>query len=647
METETFVNDKDKKDMENLYFLFKRPICSENVFTLINRLNLANQSAVDDIFKLFIESLHESNKSNRVRSPELLASQGIYLCIILRYNPSRDIYIENEHFLIIAYKSYYPYVSIFIGCFLVPCILSKMSIESPWNIGQIYEKEMPLATSPAANKLRVKVGSKPILNELERDSDNNSYDKKTHRFSESVINKMIQLCPLNSKEREIFIQIKNANGTGNNYFINKIGLKSQKSDMAIFLDMPSLVDDIPNDSFISKAIFVHSNKVLNRKTQYMPHHFNRAVECLNYDVCKRTFSLSDYVSDETLDNLTRSCKELKHAICLEILMMTLSKNITICRHHLKRIPDDWKEQLLETYTTPRWKTSIKLTQMLHANDRYNEMNDETFDMNNQNSTLEYYRLNLCSSSSNSLLAVELEELSTKLNNEENLNNFIENLRSMNKACYMLEGSSYKDLMSDRKITFGNVHDAYLHDIFEISKNFVFPCRQDGKIFLFDYAAVPSLINSKQNPYDRSLLSDKAFDNMTSKHKQYRSLGLSDKCSTMSEFISELIHGRSVEDDCSCGKGKNYLKKLTRLLKQYGIKEEHMEFINVSDALFKFSLISIDINISNENNIRDLCKELYMKIKHCDPSQKESLKENISSVLLVYVKYANSEMFFSF
>jgi len=559
-------NDKLKGDksfnnkfsQENLSLVFDSPINTENVFILLTILNSSRQQEIDKIFKLFITTISEK-KDNK--SPELLASWGIYLGMILRYGPNTNLYINKTHFLLLAFNAYKPYISLYISFFLLVAVIMKTDITG-----------------------------------LAKNNENMS-----------IIGHLISLCPYNSSEYRSLNELKRSHISDPSFFIIRLGLKKSKQELAIFLDMPNLLEDTLSEDDVMKAIFMHSNKILSQYNSFRPEHFGRAIQCLNLSIAKETIHVSDWIDSEIFNEFIYMCKDLKHANCLQMLRLAITRNVVLCRHHIKRLPEEWVAEILTIYTQPRWKSS------------------------NSFSTLTYYTTNLCCEDSTK---EDLEKLHKKfsIGDDKELEDFLEKVRTMNKSHFILQVSGYSDFISEDKTEFVNLQDTLLNNIFDISRNFVIPHRQGNKIYLYSYTEFRNLIESKESPYTRIELSETVLNRITRAYEKYRGAGLDTQCLTMGEFMEEFINGRSIEDVCGCS--KSYQKKLLRVLKKYGVKEDSFEWINIDDIIVKFSLITMELQAGN---LKELCQKLYSMIKERGEKSREELKRTIASMILIYSK----------
>lgn len=549
---------------------FNHQVSSENIFLLLTDLNSGSQKVVDEIFHSFIETLEESKYTNK--SPQLLVSWGIYLSLILRYNPNTNFYYKNKHFLIIAFEAYRPYVMLYITYFLLISAISKTAIEN------VYKLE--IESSP--------------------------------KFK-SVIDYLIEQRQNNGDEKKLLQELKRCYLSSPNFYISRLGLKKQKQELAIFLDLPEILEKELDEEDVDKCIYMHSNRILENYIDFLPENFSRAVSSLNLTIVKRTSHLSDSISNSILDEFLRNCKALKHALCFEILLIVVTKNINLCKHNLKKIPYHWRSDVLKVYTMPRWKSSRTQEQ--------------------KSATLNYYAFHLCYKEDKNLIQT-IENLTSRLEDQTKRSAFLDNLVAMNKSYFILKVAGYSDFFSEKKTVFANSENLIGDKIFELSRDFIVSYREDDKIFLFDYAQFPFLLEKQENPYNRNKLNPSILTEIKELNEKYEKAGLSPNSIPMPEFLKEMIHGRIVLDNCLCS--KNYKKKLVYLLRHYNVKEESFEWINLDDICLKFAMISLDLQA---DNIDDLCKKIYLTLKDRKKSKEEldQLKETISSLILIYSK----------
>lgn len=611
--------------------IFKEATTSESIFQLVTHLDACDDKDVADTLKDLFETMRDITRSDIQRSPELLASFGVYLALILRCAPKTDYYLDGEHYFSIALQFYYPYVSLFISIMLIPAHLCGIDIDASVSEVVILPGQ-PLAIEERANSspLRLSREADEAIERARRISPHNSQlfnqqaspplnSRNDKPLPETVLSKTAALCNLGSMERNFLFELKRLQGWGVNNFMKRLGLKSQKHEMAIFLDDPTMLEGSLSEDDIVKAIFMHANKVvLSDRADLLPHHFDRALAYLNYPVAKTLDSRSDWVSTETLEDLIFSSRNLKHPLCLKLLILAFKKNIELCDHKLKKIPIEWRDKLLEVYMTPRWR-SAKV-----AKDAKSKV---------KNATLEYYRLHLCCPESTTPeILTHLESLNSKLQVPHAAEKFIENVRNMNKSFYILQVSGYMDFLTEQKINFGNDRDLIGNDIFELSKNFVFVIREKDRIYLIDYGAARTLISKGENPYNRQPICEKVRDEITKRFQYYNTLGIGMETIPLSELLEEFLRGRQKCTACACIRSKNYRAKLVRVLRNYGIRDENMDHVIIQDIVFKLGLIAIDLKAQN---LLELCENLYRAIKTARDDCRESLKRTIASIIKIY------------
>jgi hypothetical protein len=617
------------KEIENAAIkCFERPVNSENIFSLVTLLNSVSSQEVDFIFKVFIQRL-AMVEQKRVKSPEMLASWGIYLAIVLRYNPDINVYVNNEHFLLIGFKAYNPFIPLYITYFIIFSVIRKVDLTMPYNNLPPEERTSPknesridlrqeqrnLAGGINANRDAHKIIAKRSNGVMVAASTYNPDGREKTKQRQAIIDHLIDLCPRDSPERKLLMELKRIYTSNPNFFIARLGLKGQKQEMAIFLDSPELIEDKLSEDDVMKAIYMHSNNILEHYSDLKPYHFQRAIACLNLTMAKRTTEYSDWISPEIFETLIFNCKELKHAKCLELLLLAITKNVTICKHHIKRLPEEWRSKIIEIYTTPRWKSSAEQEDKVKIN----------------RATMSYYATNLCFNETDlELLYGNIILLSDRLKDEDVRKAFLENIKVMNKSYFVLRIASYQDFVAEKQITIANTEDLLGNDIFEISRKFVIACREDDRVYIFSYDSFPSLLEKRMNPYNRQPLTEFTLRRLTKVSDRFEGQGLGPCCSTMVDFVQEMVSGRSILFECSCK--KDYKKKLIRILHQYNIKEESIEWINLDDILMKFSLISLDFRAET---IDELCEKLYRAIKKADEKNREQLRDNIASFILIY------------
>jgi len=724
--------EKNLKHIQNLKYCFGRPVSTETIFILTTALHSSDQSEIDDVFRLFIETIYENfvdrssnNKlsnglrNNKVKTPEMLASIGIYLSIIMRYKPHTDLYVNDEHFLAIGFKVYRPYIPLYITFFLMISVIARTRLDLPVNKtvlikSQEYKQESkqeiklesksqtssPQNSPPQSSNVtqnaktrRIQARIRPkniegIVDVRDYDTNNNqttnnqtTNNQTTNNQTNSsqinqnkddigyvtVIEHLISQCPRDTPEHKLLSELKRNLGNGDkggnadradrieriekaepnlNFLIPRLGLASQKQEMGIFLDMPDLIEKsdsgklILSSDDILKCIYMQSNSILTTandkntnndknnmgvtEVKFTGEHFERAISCLNLPIARITLNYSDWIKPDTLDELTHRCKELKHAKCLELLLLAISKDVRLCKHQLKRIPIEWQESVIRDYTISRWKLTKTPFHDISVT-------------NNNNSTLGYYRTHLCTNESDSQLRLTLEKLSEAFKDETDRKLFVENVKTMNKSYFILESSNYTDFKGEGKLSMANTEDTMLNDIFDISRNFIVSYREGDKIYLFDYGLFPTLLEKRENPYNRQPINSLVLQEIERVHHRYRhEMGLSVECTSITDFVDELVEGRHVVTNCSCV--KNYKRKLLRELKDYGVKEESFEWINLDDIIMKFGLISLEYQA---DTVDELCAVIYKSLKiragsfHKD--EIDNLQATIASIILLYSK----------
>lgn len=641
--------------MAELKRIFEEAATSESIFQLLTHLGTGSKRDIDQTFRALFETMRDMTNSNVQRSPELLASFGVYLALILRFKPESSYYLEKEHYLSIALKFYYPYVTLFISIMLVPAHLCGIDIDA----SVIECQDLVVSSSNSSGnqrrsneegnrELKMSREAEDAVEKARRISPHNSQifqprspplGSRENR-SETVLEKTAALCGLGSMERNFLFELKRLQGWGVNNFMKRLGLKSQKHEMAIFLDSPQMLEDQLSEDDMQKAIFMHANNVVrSNKANYMPHHFDRALGCLNYPIAKELEHRSDWVSADTLDNLFYTARKFNHALCLELILLAVRKNVELCDHKLKKLPQDWQDRIMEVYSKPRWLSILaddNNKSSIDAIDKYKNVVERERNRNEEkkfHATLEYYRIHFCfPESSTPEILKSLRALQEKLHDETLVAKFIENVRNMNKSFYIFQVSGYMDFLTDNKLTFGNDRDLIGNDIFELSKNFVFIIRENDRLYLLDYCAAKTLIDKGENPYNRQPITPKIRDEILRRFQQYNVAGLGTETTPLSELLQEFLHGRQKLTVCGCARSKNYRRKLIRVLKNYGIKDEHLDLIVIKDVVFKLGLIAIDLKAEN---LTELCENLYRAIKIARDDCRESLKRAIVSIIRIY------------
>ena len=553
--------------------IFSHAVTSQNVFRILTTLKTATQPEIDEMLKVLITSMRANTREGQSKRPELLASYGVYLSLILRYKPAMNLYVEDEHFLSVAASCFYPYFSLYISVFLIPAHLCGVDVDDPVHID-----------NTSTNPIR------------------------------TVLNKLKTMCNPTSPDNHVLSELKKLHRWGIRNFLDRVGFKSHRQELAIFLDSADLLEGPFDENDIQKSLFMHSNTVLMANSEsLMPHHFERALVCLNYDIAKLLDSRSDWIRPDLLEELFYSSRKLGHAICLELIFIAVRKNIVLCEHLLKKLPVGWRQQILDVYKVPRWQ-SCNYEEEDHA-------------------TLEFYRLHLSYPNGPSTKILEsITSMIEKLDSDEAIDNFVAKIKNMNKSFYLFEWSGYTDLLHDDKITFGNDTDMIGNDIFEISKNFVFVTRESNRIYLFDYATARTLIEKGQNPYNRKEISATVRDEIASRFAHYNTIGIGTDTVPMGDFIREMKHGRPIEFPQCYGHPKNYRKKLIRSLKNYGIRDEHLDIIIIDDIVFKLQLVAVDLQAKD---IQELCENLHRAIKTAPEDKQETLKVTIVDIIRIY------------
>lgn len=670
-------------DCKTLAECFDRPACSETIFILGCFLSKASKDEITAALQLFGLYLKQMGEAREAKSQEMLASMGIYFSIFLRSSPNLNFYVDNEHFLVRAQRAYFPYIALYVVHFLVPAVIKGAVLSLPFDprheVHVLYDDHTEAGRSPprrnsdeklnptdqrkperrnsdeqqkrgndeqskrgsderrnsderrrAENELRARVGIAERMEDYEQADAADRYLPGTGISKVPVINKIIDICPLNSPERRVLNELRRQYDSNPSFLITRLGMKSEKLQFALFLDDPSLVDEVLKDEDLDKAIFLHANRVLTTcPCSFMPHHFDRAVQCMNYEIAKFTFPLADWVSDNTLDDLIFLCKTLRHAYCLEILKLVVQKKVTLCIHQIRKLPEEWRMTIISLYTTPRWKHLLEPTAPGEAVKAKHSREE-------RDATLDYYRLVFSSLKSRKEFLESLQTMALNLTDDEGQKAFVDKIKASNKAYYILMVSGYSDLLLNINPTIVNEQDSYLNDILEIPRNFVVPCLEGTQLFLFDFAIARKLIDTGSNFYNRNQLSPEVMAHVQENYQTYNRLGLSSRVDPISEVLQELLQGRQVEQTCSCASNKPYSKKLIRLLRSYNVREAALNVVNMQDLIVKLGMISI--HLGARGTVKDLTQlwmEIYRAIKNSDPEQRETLKRTIAALILVY------------
>lgn len=618
--------------MDEIRRIFDETVTSENIFGLLTHLNSSNHTGVTETLQVLTLAIKDAGRSQNDKSPERLVSFGVYLALILRFQPDSQLYVEGEHFLAVILQTFYPYVALFITMILVPVHLAGINIDTA--VRESHRDQ----SSNSDSELRL---SKETQEALEKVTQWSPTRGKVFRADasasgeispplrppvETVLGRTMSLCNLGSPERATLLELKRGNGRG---ILRRIGAQNQKHEWAIFLDNPDFLDGELSEDDIEKAIYMHANRiVLSDPSILMPHHFDRALACLNYPIARSLEYRADWVSLETLDEIFYSARKLKHALCLELLLLAARKNIGICDHLLKKLPEDWQVKILEVYTQPRWRS---ISQQSPIPEKH--------------ATLDHYRLHLgIQDENNGRLCRKLADLNFKLNTSEKVDEFLEQVRNMNKSYYILQLSGYSDFLSEQKLVFGNDRDLMGDDVFDLSRNFVFALREGDRIFLLDYGTARTLAQKGENPYTRTPIPEKVREEALSRFQQYNTLGLSTDTTPLPDLISELTNGRSKLKICTCAGSKNYRRKLIRLLRNYGVRDESLEVVVIADVIFKLSLMAVDLQATTKE---ELWEKLYRAIKSSPPEKREALRRTIASIIKMYSQIIPGAMIIGF
>lgn len=556
--------------MDGLNSVFSQTVTSESVFQLLAILNQSDHAGVNNVLKMFIDYLISTSKSTDPKSTQMLGSYGIYLLMILRYNPDWNLYNQGKHFIMTLFETFSPYSNLFLSIVLVPgCLKYGKFFNLPFEINSDVS---------IIDKMKLEYpSSKTFIASLQTLSKNG--------FKKYKAKNVIDL-PINS--------------------------------IGIFLDDPHFMDGEFTESDIQSAIFMHANKILkSRQELLMPHHFDRAILCMNYEIALLLESKSDWIHKSTLDELFYVSKTLQHPVCLDLLILAVRKNVELCDHQLSGLPDDWQVRLLEIYTEPRWK-------------RFKDS-----EPNSTHATTNFYRMCLSSFSTTSQdVYKELEELETKIGqSKEEYQTLFDNIKVMNMSSYIMLASGYSDFSKDKKLTFGNETDINGDNIFECCRKFVTVSRSNGKIYIFDYKTSKTVLEKGQNIYTRESIPDTLKDEIYTRHCQFNLLGIGEEIPTVKELLDEILRGRKKLQVCNCKSTKTYRHKLLRLLRIYGIQYDDFDGIVISDIIFKLQLIGIDIEESQD--IDDLCHKVYGFLKSLEDDKKEHVKKTIASLIKVY------------
>jgi len=439
--------------------------------------------------------------------------------------------------------------------------------------------------------------------------------------------KVLNSCPLDSPERQTLGELRRCHNSDFSYIMTRLGLNEKKIELAIFMDRPQYITSPLNEDDIQKAIFLHANKILLNNVEFKPHHFDRAVSCLNNAIANLTDSLSDWVKTTTIYELIYFSKATQHPYCLQLILLLCRKNITFCRHHMKQIPEEWKARIMEVYTTPRWMNCG-----VTADDKRLI----------GNATMNYYKTVMSHWGSYGSIISKLETFKKELVDPQIMGKTIENIKTLNKAFYICSASGYMDFDAETqgRLTIGNSMSIEMTDIFEIPKSFISCHREDDRVYLFDYNSTKTLLANGQNPYNRNPIPASTLEDIESRYLHYNSLGIGEYVESMPEILKEIVSGRQICDACPCGSNKNYVFKLAFELRHYGIKESSFDPVDITDACFKMGLMSIYVN--NKSTLPLFCKTLLAAIKTKDRIHRDSCMRSIASVILMYTNFTDYE-----
>lgn len=563
-----------------LWEIFNSLGVPHNIFILREILESSTPEQINKYFEILGQTFYNRSKLRATQDMPLVFSLMVYFNIMMRYNPILNVFLEDTHLLIWIYKATFPYPNFFITFILIPLMLKGVNLDFP-------SSKMP---------------GIPLLKFLEEISEEGSQHKEIfahipkHYSSKHAT---FLFASLNNKERqnEILILMDTPEFFYDRF---KYELKTdciQMQSIKIFREIENL-ELIMGDEFI-------------KTDSQLLHEHNHALIYYNYEVLKLRFDVSDLPHYESLNNLCRAINNnYSHLTRVkDFIMLALRKDIYLCQHFFDRLPDSWRQEAINIYRTPRWK-SMTLTIAHHY----------CFQLGINFVSIEESIKRVHNLMINTIGANRREEK-------------IKQLESQNRVYYKLKHNTIDDLLDNDLnlcgVSFANTETLSMDNVFLLNREEVFSFREGNHIYFFNVDGVNNLIEKKRNPYNQVVVGSQLLEKarvFLNRHSNW----LKDcKPKPLDEILDEIHYGRSFVEGCSCT-DQRAVKRLADLLKFRNISEQTLSNLHIGDLVFKMSMMGYSIPRSTDPDL--IFGEICKLIENSPADKKEIIKKHISSII---------------
>lgn len=576
-----------EEKLSYLWKIFNSLGNSFNIAIVNEIMENSTQEEINIYFQLLGKAFYSRSKVQTSDDFSFTFSLMSYFNIMMRYNPSLELWFDNVHFIILIYMVTFPYANFFITFVLVPLMLRNVDLDM-----RAFEK----------------------------------VDGKHGNSNYTIINYLEHISEEGSKHKEIFAKVPEQYSSAQAAFLfAKLNNQERQQEIVVLMDEPEFLFGIYQDTLKEESISMQSRRIYDKvvnEVSSCTHHmginqdkledYHAALKYYNFYVFEKVHDCSDIIPEGFLEELRLNLDEVmgEYPKIKNFVMNILKKDVKACEHFFSSLPSTWREEALQTYRDSRMNI-----------ENLTALRNYSFQMGIQHLTLDDLKKNLTQMK---------EKLSSS---SEILNNILVNMESQNKAYLKLLHNSSVDLFENdlnlEKLKFGNEESLMGDNIFLLNRHEIFSFRQGNFIYSFDYRGVENIMDSGINPYTREKLSEdlkyKAFL-FLNRYGDWRK-ELAPK--PLNEVFEDLVKVKPFKVNCGCMSNDPY-KKLSYFLKYRGIDERTLRHIHIEDLVFKMSMMGYNLPRSSvPEKIFEILLEL---IEQSPPERKEIIKNHISGII---------------
>jgi hypothetical protein len=366
-------------------------------------------------------------------------------------------------------------------------------------------------------------------------------------------------------------------------------MRNNYHELAIMMDFPAFLQYGSGDPRFDNclAISMHSNSVIfsSYKIEEYIRYFGNSISKVNLEIIELLSIENDTFDTKDITGFLHVFKyfsSLDNTIKLRLkkcLINLLKKDIRLCKHQFAKIPLEWQTELMDVYSTPRWKF----------------IEDDKRDAG----LIKYYEHHLSNVRGKESIINFMNGIRTKLYSDgplpdisekpQSLNVFLEAFKKSNYIYYMDDCLSIDDLLDGKNnLEYASTNHSNGDDLFMYPRRSVYSFRDGDKIYLFDKSMFVTICEKKHNFYNRKPLPEDVYTTLFGKVKSMTFFEESITFLPIDEFIEESIYGRKLNRYCSCST-YNPTNKLLKKLYLFGIEDMHLSECVIEDVEFKLAM----------------------------------------------------------